>query len=132
MIKLQIAGIPVQQYTVSYSCQASPVEGNNGFYDVNGNYITDSKGDEIRLDVSLEGVPDETAQELSTALMAESVEIDYTNPLPQSGKFRKISYTAECDDPDPDNYDYDDTSGIEWNIRLSLRSAGLVTQQSGL
>lgn len=132
MVKLKIAGIAVHQYTVSYSCQASPVEGDNSFYDVNGNNISDIKGDEIQLEISLEGVPDSTAQELSSALMAESFDVEYTNPMPVHGKFRKTSYLAECDDPDPDNPDYEDTSGVEWNIRLTLRSAELVTQQGGL
>jgi len=46
--------------------------------------------------------------------------------------FYKTSYSADCDDADPDQYDFDVTDGILWTIRLSLRSAGLLVPSGGL
>ena len=125
MVKTIIGGIAVQQYITHYSCRCPPVTGNNSFFDVNGNWISDKKGNEVILNISLEGVPTSVSQELAKALEADSVDVEYTTPIPAYGTFYKTDYNATCDDADPDNPDYEDTSNIEWSIQLSLRSTSL-------
>lgn len=122
----------IQQWIKSYGCQCPPVTGNNGFYDINGDYISDKKGDEILLDIVLEDVPTPVSEALAKKLEAPSVEVDYTTPVPKHDVFYKTSYSADCDDADPDQYDFDVTDGILWTIRLSLRSAGLLVPSGGL
>ncbi len=132
MVKVIINGINIQEYITQYSCRCPPVNNNNSFFDINGNCISNKKGDEVILNISLEGVPTEISQKLATELEADSVEVDYTTPVSKQGSFYKIDYTAICDNADPDNSDYDDTSNIEWNIQISLRSASLKTMSSSL
>lgn len=132
MVKTIIGGMEIQQWIKSYSCQCPPVTGNNGFYDINGDYISDKKGDEILLDIVLEDVPTPISEALAKKLEAPSVEVDYTTPVPKHDAFYKTSYSADCDDADPDQYDFDVTDGILWTIRLSLRSAGLLVPSGGL
>lgn len=122
----------IQQWIKSYSCQCPPVTGNNGFHDINGDYISDKKGDEVLLDIVLEDVPTPVSVALAEKLEAPSVEVDYTTPVPKHDAFYKTSYSADCDDADPDQYDFEITDGILWTIRLSLRSAGLLVPPSGL
>jgi len=122
----------IQQWITSYSCQCPPVTGNNGFHDINGDYISDKKGDEVLLDIVLEDVPTPDSVRLAEILEAPSVEVDYTTPVPKHDAFYKTSYSADCDDADPDEYDFDITDGILWTIRLSLRSAGLLVPSGGL
>ncbi|MBQ5320341.1 MAG: hypothetical protein J6K17_14720 [Oscillospiraceae bacterium] len=125
MVKTIIGGVDIQEYITHYSCRCPPVNGNNSFYDTNGNWISDKKGNEVLLNISLEGVPTSVSQQLATVLESDSVEVEYTTPVPSHGTFYKTDYNATCDDADPDNPDYEDTSNIEWNIQLSLRSASL-------
>lgn len=125
MVKTIIGGVDIQEYITSYSCRCPPVNGNNGFFDAKGNWIADKKGDEVLLNISLEGVPTSVSQALAKALESESVAVDYTTPVPAHGLFYKTDYNASCDDADPDNTDFDDTSNIEWSIQISLRSASL-------
>ncbi len=132
MVKTIIGGMEIQQWIKSYSCQCPPVTGNNGFYDINGGYISDKKGDEVLLDIVLEDVPTPVSEALAKKLEAPSVEVDYTTPVPKHDVFYKTSYSADCDDADPDQYDFDVTDGILWTIRLSLRSAGLLVPSGGL
>lgn len=132
MVKTIIGGIEIQQWIKSYSCQCPPVTGNNGFYDINGDYISDKKGDEVLLDIVLEDVPTPVSVALAKKLEAPSVEVDYTTPVPKHDAFYKTSYSADCDDADPDQYDFEITDGILWTIRLSLRSAGLLIPSGGL
>ncbi len=132
MVKTIIGGTEIQQWITSYSCQCPPVTGNNGFYDINGGYISDKKGDEVLLDIVLEDVPTPVSEALANKLEAPSVEVDYTTPVPKHDVFYKTSYSADCDDADPDQYDFDVTDGILWTIRLSLRSAGLLVPSGGL
>ncbi len=132
MVKTIIGGVDVQEYTTAYSCKCPPVMGNNDFYDHSGNYIPNKKGDEVLLDITLEGVPTPVSLRLAEALEAVEVVVDYTTPVPARSLFIKTAYTAECDDADPDNPNFDDTDGIEWTIRLSLRSAGLKAVPDGL
>lgn len=122
----------IQRWITSYSCQCPPVTGNNGFYDINGDYVPDKKGDEVLLDIVLEDVPTPVSEALAKKLEAPSVEVDYTTPVPKHDVFYKTSYSADCDDADPDQYDFDVTDGILWTIRLSLRSAGLLVPSGGL
>ena len=122
----------IQRWITSYSCQCPPVTGNNGFYDINGDYISEKKGDEVLLDIVLEDVPTPVSEALAKKLEAPSVEVDYTTPVPKHDLFYKTSYSADCDDADPDQYDFDVTDGILWTIRLSLRSAGLLVPSGGL
>jgi len=122
----------IQQWITSYSCQCPPVTGNNGFHDINGDYISDKKGDEVLLDIVLENVPTPDSVRLAEILEAPSVEVDYTTPVPKHDAFYKTSYSADCDDADPGEYDFDITDGILWTIRLSLRSAGLLVPSGGL
>lgn len=132
MVKTIIGGMEIQQWIKSYSCQCPPVTGNNGFYDINGDYISDKKGDEVLLDIVLEDVPTPVSVALAKKLEAPSVEVDYTTPVPKHDAFYKTSYSADCDDADPDQYDFEITDGILWTIRLSLRSAGLLIPSGGL
>lgn len=132
MVKTIIGGMEIQQWIKSYSCQCPPVTGNNGFYDINGDYVPDKKGDEVLLDIVLEDVPTPVSEALAKKLEAPSVEVDYTTPVPKHDVFYKTSYSADCDDADPDQYDFDVTDGILWTIRLSLRSAGLLVPSGGL
>lgn len=132
MVKTIIGGMEIQRWITSYSCQCPPVTGNNGFYDINGDYISDKKGDEVLLDIVLEDVPTPVSEALAKKLEAPSVEVDYTTPVPKHDVFYKTSYSADCDDADPDQYDFDVTDGILWTIRLSLRSAGLLVPSGGL
>lgn len=132
MVKTIIGGMEIQQWIKSYSCQCPPVTGNNGFHDINGGYISDKKGDEVLLDIVLEDVPTPDSVRLAEILEAPSVEVDYTTPVPKHDAFYKTSYSADCDDADPDEYDFDITDGILWTIRLSLRSAGLLVPSGGL
>lgn len=132
MVKTIIGGMEIQQWIKSYSCQCPPVTGNNGFHDINGDYISDKKGDEVLLDIVLEDVPTPDSMRLAEILEAPSVEVDYTTPVPKHDAFYKTSYSADCDDADPDEYDFDITDGILWTIRLSLRSAGLLVPSGGL
>lgn len=132
MVKTMIGGIDVQKYTTRYSCQCPPVNGNNSFYDTNGEYVADKKGDEVLLNLTLEEVPTPISVKLAAALEAESVVVDYTTPVPKQDRFVKTSYNAECDDADPDTLDYDITDGIIWTIQLSLRSAGIKPLSGGL
>lgn len=132
MVKTIIGGMEIQQWIKSYSCQCPPVTGNNGFHDINGDYISDKKGDEVLLDIVLEDVPTPDSMRLAEILEAPSVEVDYTTPVPKHDAFYKTSYSADCDDADPDEYDFDITDGILWTIRLSLRSAGLLLPSGGL
>lgn len=122
----------IQRWIKSYSCQCPPVTGNNGFHDINGDYISDKKGDEVLLDIVLEDVPTPVSVALAKKLEAPSVEVDYTTPVPKHDAFYKTSYSADCDDADPDQYDFEITDGILWTIRLSLRSAGLLIPSGGL
>lgn len=122
----------IQKWIKSYSCQCPPVTGNNGFHDINGDYISDKKGDEVLLDLILEEVPTPDSVQLAKILEASSVEVDYTTPVPKHDTFYKTSYSADCEDADPDQYDFEITDGILWTIRLSLRSAGLLTPSGGL
>lgn len=132
MVKTIIGGMEIQQWITSYSCQCPPVTGNNGFHDINGDYISDKKGDEVLLDIVLEDVPTPDSVRLAEILESPSVEVDYTTPVPKHDAFYKTSYSADCDDADPDEYDFDITDGILWTIRLSLRSAGLLVPSGGL
>ena len=132
MVKTIIGGMEIQQWIKSYSCQCPPVTGNNGFYDINGDYISDKKGDEVLLDIVLEDVPTPVSEALAKKLEAPSVEVYYTTPVPKHDSFYKTSYSADCDDADPDQYDFDVTDGILWTIHLSLRSAGLLVPSGGL
>jgi len=132
VVKTIIGGMEIQQWITSYSCQCPPVTGNNGFHDINGDYISDKKGDEVLLDIVLEDVPTPDSVRLAEILEAPSVEVDYTTPVPKHDAFYKTSYSADCDDADPDEYDFDITDGILWTIRLSLRSAGLLVPSGGL
>lgn len=132
MVKTIIGGVAVQEYITAYSCNCPPVNGNNGFYDINGNYVSDKKGDEVLLDITLEGVPTKVSKQLASAVAGKSVEVDYTTPVPSHGTFYKTDYNAVCDNADPDNPDYDDDSGIEWNIHISLRSAEIISPSGGL
>lgn len=132
MVKTIIGGMEIQQWIKSYSCQCPPVTGNNGFHDINGDYISDKKGDEVLLDIVLEDVPTPDSVRLAEILEAPSVGVDYTTPVPKHDAFYKTSYSADCDDADPDEYDFDITDGILWTIRLSLRSAGLLVPSGGL
>lgn len=132
MVKTIIGGMEIQKWIKSYSCQCPPVTGNNGFHDINGDYISDKKGDEVLLDLILEEVPTPDSVQLAKILEASSVEVDYTTPVPKHDTFYKTSYSADCDDADPDQYDFEITDGILWTIRLSLRSAGLLTPSGGL
>lgn len=132
MVKTIIGGMEIQRWIKSYSCQCPPVTGNNGFHDINGDYISDKKGDEVLLDIVLEDVPTPDSMRLAEILEASSVEVDYTTPVPKHDAFYKTSYSADCDDADPDQYDFDITDGILWTIRLSLRSAGLLLPSGGL
>lgn len=132
MVKTIIGGMEIQRWITSYSCQCPPVTGNNGFYDINGDYVPDKKGDEVLLDIVLEDVPTPVSEALAKKLEAPSVEVDYTTPVPKHDVFYKTSYSADCDDADPDQYDFDVTDGILWTIRLSLRSAGLLVPSGGL
>ncbi|MEZ3455624.1 MAG: hypothetical protein K1W17_14800 [Oscillospiraceae bacterium] len=132
MVKTIIGGMEIQQWIKSYSCQCPPVTGNNGFFDIGGNYISDKKGDEVLLDIVLEDVPTPVSVALAKKLEAPSVEVDYTTPVPKHDAFYKTSYSADCDDADPDQYDFEITDGILWTIRLSLRSAGLSVPSGGL
>ncbi len=132
MLKTIIGGMEIQRWITSYSCQCPPVTGNNGFYDINGDYISEKKGDEVLLDIVLEDVPTPVSEALAKKLEAPSVEVDYTTPVPKHDLFYKTSYSADCDDADPDQYDFDVTDGILWTIRLSLRSAGLLVPSGGL
>ena len=132
MVKTIIGGMEIQQWITSYSCQCPPVTGNNGFHDINGDYISDKKGDEVLLDIVLEDVPTPDSVRLAEILESPSVEVDYTTPVPKHDAFYKTSYSADCDDADPDQYDFDITDGILWTIRLSLRSAGLLVPSGGL
>jgi len=132
VVKTIIGGMEIQQWIKSYSCQCPPVTGNNGFHDINGDYISDKKGDEVLLDIVLEDVPTPDSVRLAEILEAPSVEVDYTTPVPKHDAFYKTSYSADCDDADPDEYDFDITDGILWTIRLSLRSAGLLVPSGGL
>lgn len=125
MVKTVIGGIDVQKYITRYSCQCSPVNGNNYFHDINGEYFSDRLGDEVSLNITLEEVPTPLSVQLAEVLEAESVTVDYTTPVPKQDKFIKTSYNAECDDADPDTADCDITDGIIWIIQLSLRSAGI-------
>lgn len=122
----------IQKWIKSYSCQCPPVTGNNGFYDINGDYVADKKGDEVLLDIVLEDVPTPVSVALAEKLEAPSVEVDYTTPVPKHDAFYKTSYSADCDDADPDRHDFEITDGILWTIRLSLRSAGLLVPSGGL
>lgn len=132
MVKTIIGGMEIQRWIKSYSCQCPPVTGNNGFHDINGDYISDKKGDEVLLDIVLEDVPTPVSVALAKKLEAPSVEVDYTTPVPKHDAFYKTSYSADCDDADPDQYDFEITDGILWTIRLSLRSAGLLIPSGGL
>lgn len=132
MVKTIIGGMEVQDWIKSYNCQCPPVTGNNGFYDINGDYVPDKKGDEVLLDIVLEDVPTPVSVALAEKLEAPSVEVDYTTPVPKHDTFYKTSYSADCDDADPDQYDFEITDGILWTIRLSLRSAGLLVPSGGL
>lgn len=132
MVKTIIGGMEIQRWIKSYSCQCPPVTGNNGFHDINGDYISDKKGDEVLLDIVLEDVPTPVSVALAKKLEAPSVEVDYTTPVPKHDAFYKTSYSADCDDADPDQYDFEITDGILWTIRLSLRSAGLSVPSGGL
>lgn len=132
MVKTIIGGMEIQQWIKSYGCQCPPVTGNNGFYDIKGDYVPDKKGDEVLLDIVLEDVPTPVSEALAKKLEAPSVEVDYTTPVPKHDVFYKTSYSADCDDADPDQYDFDVTDGILWTIRLSLRSAGLLVPSGGL
>lgn len=132
MVKTIIGGMEIQQWIKSYSCQCPPVTGNNGFFDINGGYVPDKKGDEVLLDIVLEDVPTPVSEALAKKLEAPSVEVDYTTPVHKHDVFYKTSYSADCDDADPDQYDFDVTDGILWTIRLSLRSAGLSVPSGGL
>lgn len=132
MVKTIIGGMEIQQWITSYSCQCPPVTGNNGFFDIGGNYISDKKGDEVLLDIVLENVPTHVSEALAKKLEAPSVEVDYTTPVPKHDAFYKTSYSAECCDADPDEYDFEITDSILWTIRLSLRSAGLLLPSGGL
>ena len=132
MVKLTIGGIDIKNYITNYSCKCSPVNGSNGFYDLHGNYISDRQGDEIFIDVTLEGVPTPVSVALAAALAGDSVEVDHTVPFAGHGKFYKTTYTAQCENADPGNTDYDDTDNIEWTVQISLSSAGLVSPPGGL
>lgn len=132
MVKTIIGGVDVQEYTSSYSCDCPPVNGGNGFYDANGNYISDRLGDEVLLDITLEDVPTPVSMSLAKALEAASVTVDYTTPVPARSEFYKTAYSAECEDADPDDPNFDHTDGIKWTINLSLHSVGLKTVPDGL
>lgn len=132
MVKTIIGGMEIQRWIKSYNCQCPPVTGNNGFHDINGDYISDKKGDEVLLDLILEEVPTPDSVQLAKILEASSVEVDYTTPVPKHDTFYKTSYSADCDYADPDRYDFEITDSILWTIRLSLRSAGLLLPSGGL
>lgn len=132
MVKTIIGGMEIQNWITSYSCQCPPVTGNNGFFDIGGDYVPDKKGDEVLLDIVLEDVPTPVSMALAQTLEAPTVEVDYTTPVPGHGAFYKTFYSADCEDADPDEYDFEITDGILWTIRLSLRSAGLLSPSGGL
>ncbi len=132
MVKTIIGGVDVQKYTMSYSCKCPPVNGSNGFYDANGNYSFDRLGDEVLLEITLEDVPTPVSMALAIALEAASVTVDYTTPVPARSEFYKTDYSAECEDADPDDPNFDHTDGIKWTINLSLHSAALNAAQDGL
>ena len=132
MVKTIIGGVDVQEYITAYSCQCPSVDGSNGFFDMNGDWISDKKGDEAILNITLEEVPTPVSEQLAKVLGKSSVEVDYTTPVPRHGSFYKTSYNANCEDADPDEYDFEITDGILWNIDFSLRSAGLTPLSGGL
>ncbi|MBP1560362.1 MAG: hypothetical protein J6C96_03855 [Oscillospiraceae bacterium] len=132
MVKTTIGGVDVQEYIEKYVCQCPPVNGNNGFFDINGEYIPDKKGDEVLISIRLIDVPTPVSEKLAEALSADTVEVDYTTPVPRHDVFYKVDYSAECEDADPDNTDFDETSEILWNIDFSLRSAGYTNLPGGL
>lgn len=132
MVKTIIGGIDVKKWCTRYSLSNPPVNGNNGFYDHEGNWVPDKKGDEALIEIALEEVPTPVSMELAKALEADTVEVDYTTPIPKHNTFYKTAYSADCDDADPENPDPEITDGIIWNINISLRSAGLIIPPGGL
>ncbi len=132
MVKTVIGGIDVQRWITDYSCKCPPVKGNNEFRSANREMIFDKKGDEVILDIVLAEVPTPVSEALAQKLEAPTVEVDYTTPVPRRNKFYKEDYSAVCEDADPDEYDFEITDGILWTIRLSLRSAELVTSPGSL
>ena len=132
MVKTIIGGVDVQEYITEYAIKNPLIMGNNSFQSVTGNYIYDIVGSEVTLDIVLEGVPTPVSMQLSAVLEGESVEVEYTTAVPTKKKFYKVSYDAECEYADPNNKDYEDTDGILWNIKLSLRSAEAADEGGGL
>lgn len=132
MVKTIIGGINVEQWCTRYSLSNPPVNGNNGFYDYEGNWVPDKKGDETLIEITLEEVPTPDSIRLAEVLEADTVEVDYTTPVPKHDTFYKTAYSADCDDADPENSDPEITDGIIWTINISLRSAGLIVPPGGL
>ncbi len=124
MVKLTVGGVDIQQWVTAYACQCPPINGSSGFYDQDGCWVSDKKGDEVTLDITLEEVPTQVSEELARVLEAAEVDVDYTTPVPRHGKFYKTAYTA--------NYDDSDYPNEMWTIQLSLRSAGLISPSGGL
>lgn len=132
MVKTIIGGVDVQEYTTAYAIKSPSLMGDNSFQSVTGKYISGIIGSEVTLDITLEAVPTPISLQLAKALEEESVVVDYTTPVPARSRFYKVSYDAECEDADPDNENFDNTDGILWNIKLSLRSVESANSGGGL
>lgn len=124
MVRTVIAGVEIQDWIIDsgYKINITPVYGGNGFTDINGVEIQDRLGDKITLNIALEGVPNNVAEQIAEAVQPDSFEVEYTTPAPAVSRFKKTAYSAVCSDSDPDETDYEFTGGIEWDINISLES----------
>lgn len=117
MIDLTIDGIDVSGYIVDggYEIQRSG-EAKDSFENYDGTTVNSSVKYKTTITARLEGVPDETAGQLSAALEIQNpFTVGYSSPAITEEKFLCTSFSADVDDPFPEE-------GIVWNIKLTLVS----------
>lgn len=117
MIDLTIDGIDVSGYIVDggYEIQRSG-EAKDSFENYDGTTVNSLVKYKTTITARLEGVPDETAGQLSAALESQnSFTVGYSSPAITEEKFLCTSFSADVDDPFPEK-------GIVWNIKLTLVS----------
>lgn len=117
MIDLTIDGIDVSGYIVDggYEIQRNG-EAKDSFENYDGTTVNSSVKYKTTITARLEGVPDETAGQLSAALEIQNpFTAVYSSPAITEEKFLCTSFSADVDDPFPEE-------GIVWNIKLTLVS----------
>lgn len=117
MIELMINNTDVSSYIVDggYEIQRSG-EAKDSFENYDGTTVNGRIKYRTTITARLEGVPDETAGQLSAALESQDpFTAVYSSPAITEEKFLCTSFSADVDDPFPEE-------GIVWNIKLTLVS----------